>query len=118
MNDAAKVSEVSTDSASGSPDFDFQGTAGDFFIVALKSILISAITGGLGQPWGQVWVEQWMAENTKVRGKQTEFRGKGGDLFLKCLKWGLLSIITLGIYLFWAMPEFLKWRADNTYIID
>src|SRR4051794_11062196 len=57
--------------------FEFDGTAGDFFMVYLLTILLTVITFGLAFPWTCCMFEKWKTEHTLVNGRRLSFNGTG-----------------------------------------
>jgi len=79
--------------------------------------LITAITLGLGAPWGICIKEKWIAEHTVIDGKRLYFDGNGAQLFGNYIKWFLLTIVTLGIYGFWLSINMKKWIVKHTHSV-
>src|SRR5262245_16889384 len=98
--------------------FNFTGTAGGFFKVALLAMLLSIFTLNLGAPWAACMIQRWKADNTYVRGKRLRFDGSGLGLLGNAIKWGFFYLITLGIYFFWLIPNYNRWIIENTNFAD
>jgi uncharacterized membrane protein YjgN (DUF898 family) len=98
--------------------FEFLGTGGSFFSVALVAYLLATFTCGIGYPWAICNVLKWKAENTYIDGRRLRFDGTGGSLFGLFLKVYFLGMLTCGIYYIWGIPEILKWVTENTLFDD
>jgi uncharacterized membrane protein YjgN (DUF898 family) len=98
--------------------FEFDGSAGDYFKVALLSWLLTAITFGFGSPWAMCMIVSWQASHTLVNGRRLRFDGKGGEFFVQYLIFYVLTCITCGIYLFWGVPKIIRWFTENMEFED
>ena len=96
----------------------FTGTAGGLFVANLVRLLLLLFTLGIGTPWGNVYKERYVINNTVISGKRLVFTGSGTMLFANYIKWYLLTYFTLGIYFFWLRVNVLKWNAAHTFISD
>lgn len=105
-------------SANVSKNFQFDGSAGDFFVTALLAALVTVFTFYIGTPWAICMIQRWHAEHTIVNGRRLKFIGTGGDLFVKFLIGILLTIVTCYIYLFWFIPKIQKWIVEHTDFAD
>ncbi|MBQ1862794.1 MAG: DUF898 family protein [Clostridia bacterium] len=85
--------------------------------INILGALITAITLGIATPWAVCMKESWIAQHTKIDGRQMVFDGTGGQLFGNYIKWFLLTIITLGIYGFWLDIKMKKWVVKHTHLI-
>ncbi len=92
----------------------FDGSGLDLLVQSLISVLLVAVTCGIGMPWAIARLRRWSITHTVIEGKRQTFNGTGGQLFIKYLKWMLLSMITCGIYMFFAMVDYLKWEKNHT----
>lgn len=95
---------------------EFDGSAGDYFGVAILSGLLAAVTLGIGTPWAMCMVKKWRVEHTILNGNRMRFTGTGGELFGKYIVWLLLLIVTAGIYTFWMVPQMEAWMAEHTEV--
>ena len=98
--------------------FEFDGSAGDFFVVYLLTGVLTAITFGLAFPWTICMFERWKTEHTLINGRRLRFEGAGGDLFVLFIVTYFFIFITFGIYMFWAAPKILRWIAEHTDFED
>jgi phage FluMu protein Com len=98
--------------------FEFDGTAGTYFVVALVSGILSSITLGLGSPWAFCMVTRWQAEHTLINRRRLRFVGTGGGLFALWIVTCILTAITLGIYGFWGVPKIIRWFTENLEFQD
>lgn len=98
--------------------FEFDGSAGDFFVVYLLAGLLYMFTLGLGGPWAMCMVKKWESEHTLVNGRRLTFNGSGSALLGLYIVTMLLAIVTLGIYLFWGIPKIVGWMVENTDFMD
>lgn len=98
--------------------FEFDGSAGDFFVTYLCVLLLTIFTLGLGFPWTICMVQRWKAEHTIIDGRRLQFNGTGLDLLGHFIIMYLLIIITLGIYMFWAVPKLVGWVVEHTSFAD
>jgi uncharacterized membrane protein YjgN (DUF898 family) len=88
-------------------------SAGDYFVVAILSWLLTTFTFGIGSPWALCMVARWQASHTLIEGRRLRFDGSGGGLFVQYLIIYFLCIITLGIYVFWGVPKIIRWFTEN-----
>ena len=98
--------------------FEFDGSAGDYFVVAILTYLLIIFTFGLGFPWAMCMIVSWQAEHTLINGRRLRFDGAGISLLGLYLVVYLLTIITLGIYLFWGVPKMIRWFTENLEFQD
>ena len=99
-------------------DFEFDGTAGDFFPVFLITTLLTMFTFGLAFPWTLCMLKRWECEHTLINGRRLRFDGTGSAALGLILVSYFLIIITLGIYSFWAVPKITGWVVENTAFED
>lgn len=81
----------------------------------IVAFLISAITFGIGAPWGICLLYDWKIKHTVIDGRRLYFDGTGMQLFGNWIKWLLLTIITLGIYGFWVPIKLEQWITLHTH---
>jgi len=93
--------------------FEFDGSAGDYFVVALITGLLSTITLGLATPWTMCMMVKWQAEHTLINGRRLRFEGTGGGCLVLFIVSYLLIFVTLGIYTFWAVPKITRWFTEH-----
>lgn len=98
--------------------FEFDGTAGDFFVVYLLTALLTMFTFGLAFPWTMCMFQKWKIEHTLHEGRRLQFHGTGSSLLGLFIVTYFLIFITLGIYVFWAVPKLERWIVENTDIED
>ena len=55
-----------------------------------------AVSAGLLMPFGFVYKEKWMINNTSITGKQLIFKGRGTTLFIKQLVFSVFGPIIIG----------------------
>lgn len=94
----------------------FDGTGIELLGYTLLTILVSAITCGIGAPWMICKIYKWKVHHTVINGKRLTFTGTGGSLLGNWILWELLTVITCGIYAFFAHVALRKWELKHTYI--
>jgi uncharacterized membrane protein YjgN (DUF898 family) len=99
-------------------DFEFDGTAGDFFPVFLVAMLLYMFTLGLAFPWVLCMIKRWECEHTLIKGRRLRFNGDGMSALGLLLVSYILILITFGIYSFWAVPKITGWMIENTAFDD
>ena len=95
----------------------FNGTAGDYFVVAIVSVITYYIIL-IGWPIGFNYMARWVVENLTVDGKQFKYSAGYGEVFVFLLINMLLVMVTLGIYTFWFVPKTYRFIADHTTYAD
>lgn len=99
--------------AVATPQFQFDGGAGSFFLVSFGATLLHVITLGLALPWSVAMYDRWQTNHTLIGGRRLTFTGSGGSLFGHYLKWWLLTVVTLGIYSFWVWPRMVRCATEK-----
>lgn len=94
----------------------FDGTGMELLGYTLLTILVSAITCGIGAPWMICKIYKWKVHHTVINGKRLTFTGTGGSLLGNWILWELLTVVTCGIYSFFAHVALRKWELKHTYI--
>lgn len=92
--------------------FEFNGTAGGYFVVFLVT-LIGAYIPIFGWPFAFNFAANWIADNSKVNGKGLKYSAGYGETLVFLLINILLVIITLGIYTFWFVPKMYRYVAAH-----
>lgn len=94
----------------------FDGAGIELLGYALLTILVSAITCGIGAPWMICNIYKWKVQHTLINGRRLTFTGTGGSLLGHWILWEVLTIVTCGIYGFFAHVALRKWELKHTYI--
>lgn len=119
------------------PKVDFNGLAGDFFLMQLGNLALTIVTIGVYRFWGKAKYRRSLWTNTTLDGDPLEYRGTGLELFigailvvlLVSIPFGLLSllmpllipqkevaifvtqaIVILGIYYLVGVGQYRSWR--------
>lgn len=85
----------------------FSGSFGEYFIMSLGLLLLSAITFGLATPYWMYWSYKYFFTRMQVGDQKVKFTGGFGEYFIMSLGLMLLSVITFGI----ALPYWLYWSV-------
>lgn len=101
-----------------STTFEFDGSAGDFFVVYVLYVFLTAITFGLASPWTMCMLVRWQTEHTLINGRRLRFEGAGSSLLGLFIVTYFLVLITLGIYIFWAVPKIIRWFTEHIEFED
>ncbi len=96
---------------------EFKGTAGDYFVLVLITIVFTYIPI-FGWAFLLNYAAGWLADNTIVNGKKVAYTASYGESLTFMLVNGLLLIVTLGIYLFWLAPKTYRYVADHIHYVD
>lgn len=79
------------------PKVDFDGQAGDFFLLQLGNLGLSIITLGIYRFWGKTRWRRFLWRNTTLDGDALEYRGTGLELLIGAILVILLISIPFGI---------------------
>lgn len=90
---------------------EFTGSALRYLFYWLLGCLAFSFTFGLAFPWVYAAFHRWLAENTRIDGRQLVFDGTGSGLFWPYLLWLVLTFVTFGIYSFWLFKNLTAWRG-------
>ncbi len=98
-------------------DFEFTGTAGDFFKIFLWSILF-ALLSIFGAPLTMQKAGSIIASRTKVNGRALTYSVG----YMEALKFLfvqiLLVVVTFGIYYFWFLRNMYRFQAEHVHFAD
>lgn len=94
---------------------EFTGGALRYLFYWLLGCLAFSFTFGLAFPWVYAAFHRWLAENTRIDGRQLVFEGTGSGLFWPYLLWLVLTFVTFGIYSFWLFKNLTAWRVRRTH---
>ena len=83
----------------------FTGSFGEYFIMSLGLMILSAITFGLAFPYWVYWSFKYFFSKLEVDGKRIVFTGEFGEYFIMSLGLMILSGITFGL----AFPYWVYW---------
>jgi uncharacterized membrane protein YjgN (DUF898 family) len=86
----------------------FTGHFGEYFLISLGLLLLSAITFGLALPYWAYWSFKYFFTRLEVGGRRVHFYGHFGEYFLISLGLLLLSAITFGL----ALPYAMYWSFE------
>ncbi|MEM6737989.1 MAG: hypothetical protein AAF620_18165 [Bacteroidota bacterium] len=93
----------------------FTGGFGEYFIMSLGLLVLSAITFGLALPYWVYWSYKYFFTKLEIEGKKVNFTGGFGEYFIMSLGLLFLSIITFGIalpyWVFWSFKYFFTRMA-------
>lgn len=96
---------------------DFVGTPSSFFVMYLVSALMSLIPF-VGFAMAYNYGAKWMAENTRLHGRQLTFQSTLGETWVFLIVNILLVLVTLGIYVFWYVPKMYRFAYDHIHYAD
>lgn len=132
MNDVAMLATEEP-----APRVEFNGLAGDFFLIQLGNLALTVLTLGVYRFWGKAKYRRYLWAQTTLDGDTLEYRGTGLELFigailvvlLVSIPLGLMSVLTpalignaavamfvtqfiliLGIYYLVAVGQYRSWR--------
>ena len=93
--------------------FEFNGKAGDFFIVYII-VLVSYLIPIFGWPFGFNYMTNWIVDNTTIRGEKIKYSAAYGETLKFLFINTILTMITFGIYTFWFIPKTYRFIANHT----
>lgn len=96
--------------------FEFNGTAGGFFVTYLVTILCM-IVPFVGPALGLNYMLKWLADNITIRGEKIQYAAGLGDTFVFIFVNALLIAVTLGIYVFWYVPKAYRFIAEHVSFV-
>jgi uncharacterized membrane protein YjgN (DUF898 family) len=79
------------------PRVDFNGLAGDFFLMQLGNLALSILTLGIYRFWGKAKYRRFLWGQTTLDGDALEYRGTGLELFIGAILVILLVSIPFGL---------------------
>jgi len=97
--------------------FEFTGTAGGYFIVAIVTG-ITVYIPIFGWPIGFNFMYGWLGDNVLINGRKVKYSAKYGETLKFLFVNLLLTIITFGIYSFWFAVKTYKFVASHTAFVD
>lgn len=80
------------------PPVDFNGLAGDFFLMQLGNLALTIITLGIYRFWGKAKYRRYLWAQTTLEGDPLEYRGTGFELFIGAMLAVLLVSIPFGVF--------------------
>jgi uncharacterized membrane protein YjgN (DUF898 family) len=84
----------------------FEGHFGEYFVMSLGLLILSAITFGLAAPYWIYWSVKYFFTRLSVGDAQIAYVGHFGEYFVMSLALLLLSVVTLGL----ALPYYVYWN--------
>lgn len=93
--------------------FEFNGTAGGYFVVFLVTLLVAYIPI-FGWPIAMNYGIGWAADNLLIDGRKIVYNAGYWETLKFLLVNFLLIAITLGIYSFWYVPKQFRFVLDHT----
>lgn len=93
-------------------EFQFEGTAGGYFVVFLVTLLIGWVPL-LGTAFVFNYTNEWLASNSRISGRRVQYSAGFGETLWFILVNSLFVLITLGIYTFWFVPKSYRYIADH-----
>jgi uncharacterized membrane protein YjgN (DUF898 family) len=101
----------------GKISFEFNGTAGGYFVVFIVT-LVTAYIPIFGWPISFNYGTAWIADNILIDGRKIKYQAGYGETLKFILFNLLLLIITLGIYTFWFVPKQYRFIASHTQFVE
>ena len=89
------VAALTTDE--NAPHVDFNGLAGDFFLIQLGNLALTILTLGVYRFWGKAKYRRYLWTQTTLAGDALEYRGTGFELFIGAILVVLLVSIPFGL---------------------
>jgi len=100
-----------------SKQFEFQGTAGEYFVVVIISSLMQ-IVPVFGFALSMNYTYSWLADHTLIQGKKVKYSATFWETFKFMFVNILLVLITFGIYVFWFVPKMYRYIAEHVSFVD
>ena len=92
--DSAGQTPVSTATAVREADFEFRGTAAEYFRIWIVNVLLSVVTLGIYSAWAKVRTRQYFYRNTFVDGASFEYLADP----IMILKGRIIIAVALGVF--------------------
>lgn len=98
-------------------EFEFTGTAGDFFKIFLWAIL-AGLFGIFGAPLAMQKTGKIITSKLKINGRDLTFDVGYWEALKFMFVQGLLVAVTLGIYYFWFLRNSYRFALEHTHFAD
>ena len=97
--------------------FEFQGTASEFFVKVMVSSIMQ-IVPLFGTALSMNYIYTWVADCTLITGKKVQYSATFWETFKFIFINILLVIVTFGIYIFWFVPKQYRYIADHVSFVE